>query len=52
MYMEEPCTALFVTLTAAEKTHLALDLLQRDHLGYFDYIIILCTTLRYNETYQ
>ena len=50
MYIKEPHTVLFVAPTEFGKTHLALDLLKKDHLNYFNYVIILCTTLRYNET--
>ena len=35
----------------SKKTHLALDLLEREYFNHFNFIIIICTTLRYNETY-
>ena len=44
--------ALFVALTGVWKTHLALDYLKRECLGHFDYVIVLCSTLQYNETYR
>ena len=47
----EPHMVLFVALTGVAKTHLALDLLEREYLNHFDFIIILCSTLRYNEMY-
>ena len=28
-----------------------LDLLENDYKGHFEYIVILCPTLRYNKTY-
>ena len=43
--------ALFVALTGVGKTHLALDLLEREYLNYFDFVIILCPTLKHNEMY-
>ena len=44
--------ALFMAPAGVGKTHLALDLLKREYLNHFDYIIILCPTLRHNETYH
>ena len=49
--MTEPRTALFVAPTGVGKIHLALDLLEQEYLNHFDLIVIICTTLRYNETY-
>ena len=37
---------LFVALTAVGKTHLSLDSLEREYLDYFDFVIILCPTLK------
>ena len=31
--------------------HLALDSLEREYLDHFDYIVILCPTLKHNEMY-
>ena len=50
--MTESYTALFVAPTGVGKTHLALDLLEKEYFNNFDYVIILCPTLHYNETYQ
>ena len=50
--LKEPHTALFVAPTGVGKTHLALDLIEKEYLNHFDFIIILCPTLRYNETYK
>ena len=47
----EPHTALFMVLTGVGKTHLALDSLKIEYLDHFDFIIILCPTLRHNEMY-
>ena len=44
--------ALFVAPTGVGKTQLALHSLEREYLNHFEFIIILCPTLRYNETYQ
>ena len=50
--LKEPHTALFVAPTGVGKTHLALDLIEKEYLNHFDFIIILCPTLRYNKTYR
>ena len=50
--LKEPHTALFVAPTGVGKTHLALDLIEKEYLNHFDFIIILCPALRYNETYK
>ena len=34
------------------KTHLALDLLEKEYINHFDFIIIICPTLKHNETYR
>ena len=52
LMMLEPHTALFVAPTGVGKTHLALDLLKREYFNHFDFIVIICTTLRYNSTYK
>ena len=48
--MSDPHTALFVAPTGAGKTHLVLDLLKKEYKNHFDFIIIICTSPRYNET--
>ena len=52
MFMKEPHTALFIAPTGVEKTHLALDLLEKEYKNHFDFIIIICPTLKHNETYR
>ena len=49
--MKEPHTALFVAPTGVGKTHLALSLLENEYRNHFDFIVIICPTLRYNSTY-
>ena len=44
--------ALLVALNGVGKTPLALDLLEREYPYHFDFVIILCTTLRHNEMYN
>ena len=44
--MKEPHAALFVAPTRIGKTHLALNLLESEHKDHFDFIVIICPTLR------
>ena len=50
--MKEQHTALFVSPTGVGKTHLALNLLENEYRNHFDFIVIICPTLRYNSTYK
>ena len=52
MFMKEPHTAFFVAPTGVGKTHLALNLLENEYRNHFDFIVIICPTLRYNSTYK
>ena len=45
-------SALLVAPTGVGKTHLALDLLESEYKNHFDFIIIICPTLKHNETYK
>ena len=50
--MKEPHTALFVAPTEVGKTHLALSLLENEYRNHFNFMVIICPTLRYNSTYK
>ena len=50
--MKEPHTALFVAPTGVGKMHLALKLLENEYRDHFDFIVIICPTLAYYETYK
>ena len=50
-YINEPHTAIFTGQTKCGKTHLVLDLIEKEYSKHFDYIIIICPTLRYSKTY-
>ena len=52
MFMKEPHTALFVAPTGVGKTHSAPSLLESEYRNHFDFIVIICPTLRYNSTYK
>ena len=36
----------------SRKTQLALSLLENEYRNHFDFIVIICPTLRYNSTYK
>ena len=50
--MKEPHTALFIAPTGVGKTHLALSLLETEYRNHFDFVVIICPTLRYNSTFK
>ena len=52
MFMKELHTALFIAPTGVRQTHLALSLLENEYRNHFDFIVIICPTLRYNSTYK
>ena len=52
MFMKELHTALFEAPTGVGKTHLALDLLEKEYINNLDFIIIIFPTLKHNETYR
>ena len=52
LYMKEPHTALFTAPTGVGKTHRALDLLEKEYKHHFDFIVIMCPTLKHNKTYR
>ena len=51
-YIKEPHTTIFTGPTRCGKTHLVLDLIEKECNKHFDYIIIICPTLRWNKTYD
>ena len=51
MFMKELYTALFIAPTGVGETHLALSLLETEYRNHFDFIVIICPTLRYSCTY-
>ena len=50
--MKEPHTALLIAPTGVGKMHLALSLLETEYRNHFNFIVIICRTLRYNSTYK
>ena len=51
-YINKPHTTLFTGPTGCGKTHLILDLIEKECSKQFDYIIIICPTRRWNKTYH
>ena len=43
---------MFVAPAEVGKTHLALSLLENQYRNHFDFIVIICPTLRYNSAYK
>ena len=51
-YVQEPHTALFSAPTNSGKTKKVLNLIEQEYRDHFENIIILCPTIRWNETYR
>ena len=51
-YIKKPHTAIFIGQTGSGKNHLVLELIEKEDNSHFDYIIIICPTLRWNKTYS
>ena len=52
LYIKELHTTIFTGPTGCGKSHLVLGLLEKGYNRHFDYIIIICPTLRWNKTYH
>ena len=51
-YIKQPHTVIFTGQTGCGKTHLVLELIEKEYNKNFDYIVIICTKLRENSTYH
>ena len=51
-YIKKPSTAIFIGQAGCGKTHLVLDLIEKEYNKHFDFIIIICPTLQENSTYH
>ena len=51
-YIKDPHTTIFTGQTGCGKTHLVLDLIEKEYKKHFDYIVVICSTLRINKTYH
>ena len=52
VYIKEPRKTIITGPTGCGKTHLVLDMIEKKYNKHFDYIIIVCPTLRWNEIYH
>ena len=52
IYIKDPHTAIFSSYTSCWKSHVVLDLKEKECKKHYDYIIINCPTLRLNKTYH
>ena len=50
--IKEPHTVIFTGQTGCGKTHLVLKLIEKECNKHFDFIVIICPTLRENSTYH
>ena len=51
-YIKKPHTSIFIGQTGFGKTHLVLELIEKEYNKHFDYIIIICPTRQENTTYH
>ena len=49
-YIKGPHTAIFTGGTKCGKTHVVLNLIEKEYNKHFDYTVIICPTLRDNKT--
>ena len=50
--IKEPQTSIFTGPMGCRKTHLVLDVIEKEYNKHFDCIIIICPILRWNKTYH
>ena len=51
-YIKKPHASIFIGETGWGKAHLVLDLIEKQCNNHFDYIFIICPTLRENDIYH
>ena len=51
-FIKKPHTSMFIGQAGCGKTHLVLELIEKEYKKHFDYIAIICPTLRENSTYH
>ena len=49
--IKDQYTTIFTGQTGCGKTHLVLDLTEKEYKKHFDYIVVICPTIRINEIY-
>ena len=48
-YIKEPHSGIFISQTGCGKTHPVLELIEKEYNKHFDFIVIICPTLRENN---
>ena len=48
-YIKKPHTSIFIGQTGCGKTHLVLELIEKEYNKHFDYIVTICSILRENN---
>ena len=51
-FIKKPHISMFIGQAGCGKTHLVLELIEKEYKKHFDYIVIICPTLRENSTYH
>ena len=51
-YNKKQHKSIFIGQMGCGKTHLVLELIQKEYKKHFDYIVIICPTLQENDTYH
>ena len=51
-YIKKTYTGIFTGQTVCGKIGLVLELIEKEYNKHFDYIVIICPTLRENSTYH
>ena len=51
-FIKKHHTSMFIGQAGCGKTHLVLELIEKEYKKHFDYIVIICPTLRENSTYH
>ena len=51
-FIKKPHTSMFIGQAGCGKTHLVLELIEKEYKKHFDCIVIICPTLRENSTYH
>ena len=51
-FIKKPHTSMFIGQAGCGKTHLVLELIEKEYKKHSDYIVIICPTLRENSTYH
>ena len=51
-YIKKPHTSIFIGQTGCGKTHLVLELIEKEYNKHFDFTVIMCPTVQENDTYH